>query len=181
MNIYYSNPYSTSKNFGKAINDFCRLVPNDNDWIVIQDGDIIYLTSDWGNRIEKALEMEGDKFGLVSCYTNKLRNTNQLHRGKFNFSNNLEEHYEIAITYDQTGIIDIGKLNVAGFFMAFKKSTWIACKGFDENTRVFDTIFNNKVRALGMKVGLIRSLYVYHAYRIWSKSSQPWNDYKHLK
>ena len=38
---------------------------NDNDWIVIQDGDIIYLTSDWGARIHKALEMDGDKFGLM--------------------------------------------------------------------------------------------------------------------
>jgi GT2 family glycosyltransferase len=181
MNIYYSNPYSTSKNFGKAINDFCRLVPNDDDWIVIQDGDIIYLTSDWGTRIEKGLEMDGDKFGLIGCYTSRLRNTHQLHNNQFSFNNDLFYHYLIAETYNKSGIQDIGKLNIAGFFMAFKKSTWIQVKGFDENTRVFDTIFNNKVRALGMKVGLIRSLYVYHAYRIWSKSSQPWNDYKHLK
>lgn len=181
MNIYYSNPYSTSKNFGKAINDFCKLVPNDEDWIVIQDGDIIYLTSDWGQRIHKALELDGDKFGLVGCYTNRLRGVHQLHEAKFSFNHDLEYHYKIAESYDKVGIQDIGKLGVAGFFMAFKKSTWIQTKGFAENTRVFDTIFNQSVRALGMKVGLIRSLYVYHGYRIWSKSPEPWNDYKHLK
>lgn len=181
MNIYYSNPYSTTKNFGKAINDFCKLVPNDDDWIVIQDGDIIYLTCDWGTRIENGLKLDGDKFGLIGCYTNRLRGLHQLHEAKFSFNHDLQYHYTIAESYNQEGVHDIGDKIVAGFFMAFKKSTWIACKGFDENTRVFDTLFNMKVRALGMKVGLMRSLYVYHAYRIWSKSDQPWNDYKHLK
>ena len=181
MTIYYSNPYSTEKNFGKAINDFCKLVPNDEDWIVIQDGDIIYLTSDWGQRIENALKLDGDSFGLIGCYTSRLRGIHQLHERKFSFNHNLEYHYKIAESYNKEGIQDIGKLGVAGFFMAFKKSTWIQTKGFAENTRVFDTIFNHKVRALGMRIGLIRSLYVYHGYRIWSKSLEPWNDYQHLK
>ena len=178
--IYYSNPYSTSKNFGKAINDFCKLVPNDDDWIVIQDGDIIYLTSDWGRRIEDALLNYGNEFGLIGCYTNRLRGKHQLHNKEFSNDHDLAKHYQIALSYTDSGIEDIGVNGIAGFFMAFKKSTWIKAKGFKENTHVFDSLFNASVRNLGMKLGLIRSLYVYHGYRIWAGADAV-NEIKHLR
>lgn len=180
MNIYYSNPYSIEKNFGKALNNFVSLVPNGDDWVVIQDGDITYLTPDWGKRIHAALEVDGDKFGLVGCYTNRLRGTHQLHTGKLSHDHNIKNHYDIALTYDRAGIHDIGHLGIAGFFMAFKKSTWDRAGGFKENTHVFDTEFNRSVRALGMKLGLIGSLYVYHSYRVWTEND-PANNYQHLR
>ena len=180
MQIYYSNPYHTGKNIGKAINDFCSIVPSMDDWIVMQDGDILYLTSDWGKKIYDALESEGDKFGLVGCYTNRLRGIHQLEGGKLSFNHDLTDHYLIARKYTLPGIQDIGSLGVAGFFMTFKKSTWARVGGFEENTIVFDTRFNIMVRSLGLKIGLIRSLYVYHSYRIWN-DIDPCNDSKHLK
>jgi hypothetical protein len=36
-----------------------------------------------------------------------------------------------------------------------------------------------RVKEIGLKVGLIKSLYVFHGYRIWS-DVEPWNDKKHL-
>lgn len=180
MNVYYSNPFSIEKNFGKAINDFVSLVPSGNDWVVIQDGDIIYLTPDWGKRIHDALTLDGDKFGLVGCYTSRLRGLHQLHERKISNNHNMVCHYDIAKTYNEPGIQDIGNLGIAGFFMAFKKSTWERAGGFKENTYVFDTEFNRSVRALGMRLGLIRSLYVYHSYRIWA-NHDPANNYQHLR
>lgn len=180
MRIFYANPYSTSKNFGKAINDFCELIPNGDDWIVIQDGDICYLTPDWGKRIENALKLDGNRFGLVGCYTNRLRGLHQLHGRKLSDNHDMRYHYQVAKLYYDAGIQDIGNLGVAGFFMAFKKSTWEKAGGFKENTYVFDTEFNTSVRALGMKVGLIRALYVYHAYRIWAVTD-PANNFEHLR
>jgi cellulose synthase/poly-beta-1,6-N-acetylglucosamine synthase-like glycosyltransferase len=180
MQVYYSNPYSVEKNMGKAINDHRKLVPNDKDWIVIQDMDMMYLTPDCGKRIYDALKLDGDKFGLVGCYTNRLRAVHQLHDGKFSNNHDIRDHYRIALTYDKPGIENIGLLGVAGFFMAFRKEVWKRAKGFEENSIVFDTRFNIKVRSLRMKIGLIRGLYVYHQYRIWN-DVQPWNDTKHLK
>jgi len=36
-----------------------------------------------------------------------------------------------------------------------------------------------RVKELGLKVGLIRSLYVFHSYRPWT-DFEPWNEKKHL-
>ena len=78
--IIYSNPFRSDKNIGKAYNDFikCLNVPDDT-WIVLQDGDITYLTDDWGKRIEESLALDGEKFGLVGCRTNRIKQTYQLH------------------------------------------------------------------------------------------------------
>jgi hypothetical protein len=71
---------------GGAINQFIKsLNASDNDWIVIQDGDMLYLTADWGKRIYDALQKDGDNFGLVGCYTNRLRGRHQLHNNEFSY------------------------------------------------------------------------------------------------
>jgi len=179
LKIFYSNPYALDKNIGKAYNEFVRsLNAKDDDWIVLQDGDILYLTHDWGKRIHDALSLDGDKFGLVSCYTNRLRGKHQLHGNEFSYDTDIKNHYDIALTYNREGIEET-KHYVAGFFMAFKYKTWKAAKGFKENSAAFDSIFSVHVKELGLKIGLIRSLYVFHAYRIWS-DKEPWNDNKHL-
>jgi hypothetical protein len=178
MNIYYSNPYSTSKNFGKAINDFCSLVPNDDDWIVIQDGDICYLRPDWGVIVEKALALHGHKFGLIGCYTNSIGGLHQTLEGRRVTDQPMKYHYEKAMELDTYEIEDLGIKGVAGFFMAFQKKTWKKVGGFRENYRAFDTWFNNQVRARDMKIGIMKGLYVYHLYRIWSEN--PHKEVQHL-
>ena len=179
LKIFYSNPFDLNKNIGKAYNEYLSsLNAQDDDWIVMQDGDILYLTGDWGKRIHDALVLDGDKFGLVGCYTNRLRSKHQLHKNEFSYDLNVRNHYEIAMSYQDEGIQEI-KQYIAGFFMAFQYKTWKAVKGFEENSIVFDTMFNVRVRDLGLKVGLIRSLYVFHLYRIWAEK-EPWNEKKHL-
>jgi hypothetical protein len=179
FNVWYSNPWSSDLNIGGAINRFCRLIENPNDWIVIQDGDICYITSDWGKRVKEALQLDGTKFGLVGCYTNRIKETRQCNGGKFSDDMNMRNHNLIANSYIGSGIEPI-EHGIAGFFMAFKKSTFDLVGGFQENSISFDTIFNVKVREKGLKLGLIRSLYVWHSYRLWA--SDPWSSdgKKHL-
>ena len=124
MKIFYSNPFSLDKNIGKAYNEYLSsLNANDEDWIVMQDGDILYLTPDWGKRINDALYLDGDKFGLVGCYTNRLRSKHQLHEKAFSSDLNVRNHYNIAMSYEGEGIQEI-KEYIAGFFMAFQYKTW---------------------------------------------------------
>lgn len=180
IRIWYSNPYRSDKNIGGAYNDFIRsLKAQDDDWIVLQDGDILYLTPDWGQRIEEALTSQGEGYGLVGCYTNRIKGTHQQHGGRMSEDFNIKSHYDIALTYNKSGIEEI-KHGVAGFFMAFQYKTWKAVGGFTENNIACDTIFNSKVREKGFKIGLIRSLYVFHVYRMWAEK-EPWNERKHLK
>jgi hypothetical protein len=178
MRIFYSNPFSLDKNIGKAYNEYLScLNANDEDWIVIQDGDIMYLTADWGKRINDALCLYGNKFGLVGCYTNRLRSKHQLHGNAFSYDLNVRNHFEIANSYKEEGIQEI-KEYIAGFFMAFQYKTWKKIK-FTENSLAFDSLFSMRVKELDLKIGLIRSLYVFHGYRLWT-DDEPWNDKKHL-
>lgn len=178
LKIFYSNPFSVDKNIGKAHNDFIKsLNANDDDWIVIQDGDMLYLTDDWGKRIEEALKKDGQNFGLIGCYTNRLRGKHQLHGNKFSYETDIKKHYEIALTYGGCGVQEI-KEYIAGFFMCFQYKTWKKIK-FTENSLAFDSLFSMRVKELGLKIGLIRSLYVFHSYRLWA-DLEPWNEKKHL-
>ncbi len=178
LKIFYSNPFDLNKNIGKAYNEYLSsLNAEDDDWIVMQDGDILYLTGDWGKRVHDALALDGDKFGLVGCYTNRLRSKHQLHKNEFSYDLNVRRHYEIAMAYQGEGIEEISQY-IAGFFMAFKYKTWKKIR-FVENSLAFDSLFSMRVKELGLKVGLIRSLYVFHGYRLW-QDFEPWNDKKHL-
>jgi len=181
MNIHYFTPFSITKDIGGAINKHCDLVKNPDDWIVILDGDMMFLQPDWGVVIHNALEKDGDKFGLIGCYTNRLRGLHQLHNNAISHDHDILNHYKIAEEYQgKEGISDLNLFGVAGIFMAFKKSTYDKVGGFNQNNITADTYFNLKVRKLGMKIGIINGLYVYHAYRPWNNIN-PADDWTHLK
>jgi hypothetical protein len=177
FNIWYSNPYSVDKNFGGAINAFCSIVPNDEDWIVIQDGDMLYPRSDWGTVVYDTLKTCPADFGLIGCYTNRLKGTHQLYKGKFSEDHNVLNHHKIS-TLEEFNTVKVSETSsVAGVFMAFKKKTWKRCGGFAENVHTFDTDFNQRVKAVGLKVGLMKGLYVYHFYRGWSSNPKGYDTH----
>lgn len=174
--LFSFTPYSTEKNFGKAINDHCNLVTDPESWICIRDGDMMNLTPDWGAKMYAALEVYGDEYQLFGCWTNRLRaGSSQLWKGMYDEQDMLK-HYEQAISRPH-GITSVR--NIAGLFMLFQKKTFDLVGGFDENTVAFDTNFCKAVRKHKGKIGLINSIYVYHLYRCWSNN--PSSDQKHLR
>lgn len=177
MKIHYSNPFDIDKNIGKAYNEFCDMVPNDEDWIVMQDGDMMYLSPDFGKNIHDTIQKHGDKYALFGCYTNRLASTHQLHLGAFSNDHDVLNHLEIAKQYTGTDVTETH--GIAGLFMCFQKKTWKAVGGFQENSHTFDSHFSVKVKRKGFKIALMKGLYVYHQYRPWS--DHPKNDVKHLK
>jgi hypothetical protein len=146
------------------------------------DGDCLFLCSDWPQKISEALSNNGHEFGLIGCYTNRLRSAHQLHEGKFSDNHDIRHHWEIAKSYHTPIIRDLKGLGVAGVFMAFQKETWMLAGGFQENSITSDSNFNLKIRKLGLKIGIMENMYIYHAYRPWADSGQrPWDDIKHLR
>lgn len=177
--IYSFTPFSTEKNFGKAINDCCKIVPNDDDWICIRDGDMMNLTSNWGNIIQDAIDKHGQEYALFGCWTNRLeKGSRQLLIGMYD-EMNIKNHWMVAeeMSYDGANYI-IPVQKIAGLFMLFQKKTWIQAGGFKENDPTFDSMFSRRVRKFG-KIGLINRLYCLHLYRIWSNN--PGGDTKHLR
>lgn len=178
--IWYSNPYSTEKNIGKALNDFCALVP-ENDWICLQDGDMFYLTPDWGNQISEVIKRHGDKYSLFGCMTNRLARQTQRLKSKVDDNHNTIDHYHIAQELKEKHWGEVKSLHrneyIAGLFMLFPKSLWNEVK-FRENDIAFDDSFCNDIKRKGHRLAVMTGLYVYHFYRGWSDT--PIGDRKHL-
>ena len=181
MQIYYSTPFSTEKNIGKALNEFCELVPDDA-WIVLRDMDTLFLRSDVGNQIEDIIKKNGEKYKLISCMTNRLRANHQLHNSRFSEDPNMNNHVLLANQYHLNWYDQVEATScVAGLLMIFHKSTWEQVR-FRENSILFDKEFNTDIRArFGGRtpIGIAKGLYVFHLYRWGAKD--PYNSIEHLK
>ena len=176
--IYTFTPFSIEKNFGGAINKCCQIVPEDDDWICIRDGDTMNLTPDWGKVIDAAIFAYGEDYQIFGSWTNRLnKNSKQLIPGMYDEFNILH-HYMKAI--EKTKDIGITEVNlVAGFFMLFQKKTWEAVGGFHEFDKTFDVKFCKEARGRGGKIGIINKLYMFHLYRVWADKN-PSHETKHL-
>lgn len=182
VKIHYLIPYSTEKNIGKACNDAIEaLKAEDDDWIVLRDGDTLYPTPEWGVQIEEALTKHGSRFDLIGAVTNRIGGEHQRVPGMFD-NWDIQDHVRKGVELQEKHWGEVVEINqgVAGFFMAFRIRTWKQVR-FTENkneSRLFDTVFYKAVRAKKMKVGIMPGLYILHLYR--PLSDNPRNDIKHL-
>lgn len=179
MNIHYLTPYSCENNIGKAYNDACSRIQDGNDWIVIRDGDTMFMTPNWGRHVDEVLKAKGGEYELFGAKTNRISDYHHKTPGMFD-EMDLREHYKKSVELEKTewGAVTGTTFDIAGFFMAFQKKTWERVGGFDEGTNVFDRIFTRRVRQAGGKVGLMSGLYLLHAYRLWSE--EPTQSTEHL-
>lgn len=179
--IHYISPYSTSTppNIGGAINDAIRqLAPADDDWIVHVDQDVCFLRPDSKAQIAKVLE--GTDYDVLGGLTNRLSGTHQLYGEQFNSETDIREHIAIA-QYCHTrhyGEVVQTDVNLAAFLMAFRVQTWKKVGGFVENHVRFDSYFTDDVMRLGGKLGIMKGVYVFHLYRMWSDN--PLWEVEHL-
>lgn len=165
-NIFYFTPYNTDGNIGKAMNAHCEIAP-ENSWIAVMDGDILFPNPQWGVIVERAIMDYGNEYQLIGCVTNRVGGEHQRVDGMFS-DTDMVNHYKKAIEIESSEVVDTS--GVAGYFMLFKKETWLKAKGFTEDIKLshqFDTVFNKSVRNIGGKIGLIKGLYALHMYRIW--------------
>lgn len=180
VKVWYSNPYSTDKNIGKALNEFCATVPA-TDWICLQDGDMMYLTPDWGVQIDQVIKKYGDKYSLFGCVTNRLGRDIQRHNKEFSNNHDMQHHFKLAEEIKSKHWCEVEDITnrkyIAGMFMLFPKTLWNKIK-FKENSPAFDDYFSKEVVKKGGKLGLMKGLYVYHLYRIWSNT--PAKEKSHL-
>jgi glycosyltransferase involved in cell wall biosynthesis len=177
IKVWYSNPWSSDKNIGKALNDFCATVPNE-DWICLQDGDMMFLTPDWGKQIEDVVRLHGSKYALFGATTNRLGRTTQRYKGEFSNNHDVKYHAEVAkdLANNHWGEVSQADM-IAGMVMLFPKTLWNKVK-FKENTAAFDDDFSKDIKRKGYKMAVMKGLYVYHLYRIWS--DKPIGDKTHL-
>jgi hypothetical protein len=191
INIYSFTPFASDKNFGKACNDHCELVPNDEDWILLRDCDTTFLTPNFPQQIQAIVDNYHDKFDLIGCYTNRIGLDYQLYDGKLSENTDIKHHIEIAKSLHEEKFDKVVKLNknIAGFFLLFSKKAWKEHK-FEEGLLVTKKDYDGKERAgyidywfsnyfaRKKRVGIALGLYVFHVYRLFAKSRL---DQNHLR
>lgn len=183
MKIHYIEPFRTDKNIGKAVNDavhtiFVSPASSVDDWIILTDMDMMWLLPDTKAHVEAILS-ETD-YDILGCMTNRLRSPEQLVGGRFNEDDRIREHIRIAgECWKNAGPMVVDAKGVmAGFCLCFRVSTWVKVGGFVEDTLGFEWHFDFEARKMGFKVGLMKGIYVFHAYRLLSKN--PIKDCRHL-
>jgi hypothetical protein len=174
IQVHYLTPASSDKNLGKQYNIACQNIKNDDDWICLRDGDTMFLTPDWMTQIEDIIENYGDKYDLISCYTNRLGLKHQLYQGKISTDFNVYTHLKIAeqLRDQYWDTVVESPTYTAGLFMLFKKSLHHKIPFSNGLTsangkQIFvDADFSQRVLANGYKIGLAKGIYLFHAYRI---------------
>ena len=168
MNIFYFVPYSLEKNIGKAYNQHMALLPNDNDWGVIMDGDTMFLTFDWGHAIAEVIAKLPDA-GLITCLTNRIgKGRGQIYGED---SPDILIHRAIAKRIDKEFRGQYRKHNhhVSGFFMAIQKKTWKEVGKFTEapgKILAVDDAFSKKILRSDKGIYIMKGMYKLHYYRM---------------
>lgn len=183
--IFDITPYRTDKNIGKAYNERIAVLPDDA-WVIIRDGDCMYLTPDYGHIIDGIIANHGDEYALIGALTNRLGIESLCYGGEFSEQMDIQHHFLMALGIKADGAGKIKESDLcAGFFMMFKKETWLKVGGFSENLAdapYTDKRFCAKIKEAGSKIGIAQDLYLFHSYRIWEKShKEAWKSTQHLR
>jgi hypothetical protein len=179
MRVHYIQPYRADKNIGKAINDAIeQICPFLDDWLCLTDHDMMWLLPDTKAHVEEILYTT--EYDVLGCMTNRLRSPEQLVGGRFNEDDRIREHIRIAQEcWKNAGPMVVGARGVmAGFLLCFRLHVWEVVGGFVEESLAFDRLFDFEARKMGFKVGLMKGIYVFHSYRLWS--NHPKTECKHL-
>lgn len=180
--IHYISPFRSDKNIGLANND--EIAKYDHkDWVCLTDADSMPLLPDYGKQIEEIIMEHGHEYGLIGCVTNRLGGLHQCWEGKFSDEMDIRKHYEIAVeARKKYGNSVEPTTGVAGLMMIFSVELWKRIGGFVEKDIKADTLFNKAVKHKGLKIGIAKGLYLFHAYRIHKEGhKEAWNSIEHLK
>jgi len=167
--IYFFTPWSYCNNYGKTLNHYMELLPSDNDWAVIRDGDTMFLTEDWGNHIYEIIEKVPDA-GIITCYSNRVgKNHGQRWKGVISPNPDIAHHRKVALQNRKKNGNSITPLNnwITGVLMVVKKKTWKKVP-FPENHRILnvDKFFSRNMLRAGYQIYRMDGMYLFHYYRL---------------
>jgi GT2 family glycosyltransferase len=170
--IYFFTPYSFEKKMFHAWEQYMNLL-GDDDWAVMMDGDIMFFQANFGHIVKEYIDKYPDT-GLFTCYASRSGTGYMMPPGAKVAGHNIMIHQLKAKQLEKANHLQVQEIKkrVTGHFMAMKKSTWNKiyedakerCKDF--NVLTVDTEISHAILAAGLKIRLMKGLYVYHYYRL---------------
>lgn len=164
--IYYFTPFALDKNLGRAYNESMALLPKDDDWGVLMDGDTMFLHPNYGQIIANAIKVF-PKTAMFTCLTNRVGNRWQLYTGKMDEDPNILNHKQNAIDCLRKFRLQCPEVSdiVSGMLMIMQKKTWKQFNFKDGLLGVDNDLTTRLLKANG-KVRIIKGLYIFHYYRL---------------
>jgi len=177
--IYYFNPYSTDKDLGKAYNDYMALLPNQDDWACLTDGDTMFLMPDYGHQIQQIIDLHPDT-GLFTCLTNRVGCLEQCYNRHISNERDILKHKRIASDcYARKHQVKQLHGIISGHCMIVQKKTWEEVGKFPEGIGILsvDNGFSQKILDHKKKILLMEGVYLLHYYRMETGI----NDKRHIQ
>ncbi len=167
VNIHYATPYRADKDLGKAYNDtFKYLLNTDITHVCLMDGDIMFLTPNWGTIIQEYVEQYPND--VLTCRTNRIHHLSKQLLPGFDLTSVFGMIIEANQLSAQRTITEIlpGE-GMSGFLMVVPVEVWkqipfvegIGCLGVDSCFRV-------DLHRAESKTLIMDGLLVYHIYRL---------------
>lgn len=182
--IWYFTPYAFNKKLVEAFDAYMSLIENPNDWICSMDGDVAFLRSDFGHHMQEYIDKYPDT-GIFTSYVSRSRTPWMMPPNHIFNDTNIINHKRKTDWHFNNQHIDVAEINtrVIGCLMLMKKSTWLLVrdevleKCADKKILSVDTIISQTVLGKGLKLRLMKGIYIYHYYRHLEGA----NNKKHLQ
>lgn len=173
--ILICTPYRTDKNVGKAYNDIFKLLGED-DSACITDGDIMFLTPDFGTIISEYATMYPD--AILTCKTNRIHPLSKQLDGQIDEVCDLRELTRKAEARKLVRTVTEIKPGegMSGLLMVIPKKIWQQVPFIENGALGIDSQFRIDLHKAGKKIYIMDGLFIFHSYRILKGI----NDKSHL-
>lgn len=171
--IHFFTPYSFDKKLFDAWDQYMNLVADENDWVCMMDGDILFLIADFGHQMQEYIDKYPDT-GLFSCYASRAHRQEYIRRGVDMENPSILYHYDAAERCRKELHLKVKEIAkpALGHLILMKKATWTRIrdrvKELTDGHKILgvDVRISRAVSELGMPVLLMRGIYVLHFFRM---------------
>ena len=161
------------KGLKHAIDECIMLLPNDDDWAILQDRDVFWVQPDFKQHLKKFIEQYPNT-GIFTTYATRCSYQYQVPKG-------IPQSFDVRDLYlfcSQLERINNGKVkqikdNISGHVMVIKKGTWLEMREdiMKAETKKkhhilgVDTLISKWLLKHNRDILLMRSICVYHYFR----------------
>jgi GT2 family glycosyltransferase len=170
--IRFVTPYSFNKRLFEAMDAEMKL-SKPGDWLCFMDGDAAFLTPKWGHTIKEYIDRYPDT-GIFTCYASRCHYQRQVPYMVDIENDSLLYHSNIAATLQRNYHLEVQEMTkyIAGHLMVISRNTWdrirnrVEIAALNKNILGVDTKISNAVLLAGLKIRLMKGVYIFHYLRL---------------
>lgn len=171
--LWFFTPYSFERRLFEAWDNYMNLVKDPDDWVCMMDGDTMFLTPAFGHKIQRYINKFPDT-GTFTCYASRCHYQVQIRQGTETENTDMMYHrtWAESIERELDGRVKEIDGKIAGHLMVMKRSTWTRIRPMVlQETKIktilgVDTKISRAVLSSGMKIRLMRGIYILHYLRL---------------